>query len=319
MLRLHFTTDDLLRTRFVTAPVPLMEVGLGLAMLQRNDPRMQRWRASAARRLPAGTRQLLELIPASGAGPLFLDPITTTLDEGLELVATTPGSFVQEELGRVTHTSKRFTTGMRHLLEHDRDTWRDLTRNLRQTHAALASEECGPRIANCHAADVAWRTHTMATAGLREMLAGLYPGSRWAGAVLEIDVPATTDLLLGGRGLTLLPSPIWAGRPLVGDHPDGSTLLVYPVPTPWPLLTEDNDGSPVAALLGRTRAATLTLLTRPRTTRELARDLGMSEASASEHATTMRAAGLITSRRDGKAVLHHCSPLGLQLLHASQP
>jgi hypothetical protein len=55
-------------------------LGLGLAMLQRTDPRLARWRTTMGRTLPRETRQLLELIPFSGAGPLFLDPITDSLD-----------------------------------------------------------------------------------------------------------------------------------------------------------------------------------------------------------------------------------------------
>jgi DNA-binding transcriptional ArsR family regulator len=318
VLRLHFTAEDLLSTRFAAASAPLMEVGLGLAMLQRSDPRLARWRTRVGQVLPRETQQLLELIPSSGAGPLFLDPITDNLEEGLELVATAPAPLIHEDVEWIcTRQAKRFTTGMRHLLDRDRDTWRDLARSLTLTHAALVGDQSGPRVAGCYAADVAWRTHVMADAGLREMLTGLYPRSRWVGTTLEIDVPTDTGRHLGGRGLTLLPSTIWAGRPLVGGHPGGSTLLVYPVLTPWPLLADEGKGSPLADLLGRTRAAALTFLTRPRTTRELAADLGMSQASASEHAKTLRAAGLVASRRDGKAVLHHCSPLGQQLLRAS--
>ena len=68
-------------------------------------------------------------------------------------------------------------------------------------------------------------------------------------------------------------------------------------------------------LLGRTRAAILRALTEPRTTTGLARTLEVSGASASEHARTLRRAGLITTRRTGKAVTHLITPLGLRLLH----
>ncbi|MEE3920031.1 helix-turn-helix domain-containing protein [Micromonospora sp. BRA006-A] len=40
----------------------------------------------------------------------------------------------------------------------------------------------------------------------------------------------------------------------------------------------------------------------------------VSVATASEHAATLRAAGLITTRRDGAAVRHCLTPLGEQVL-----
>ena len=47
---------------------------------------------------------------------------------------------------------------------------------------------------------------------------------------------------------------------------------------------------------------------------ELARAAGVSLASASEHATVLRNAGLITSRREGRRVSHTITWLGQQLL-----
>ncbi|WP_116202951.1 ArsR/SmtB family transcription factor [Amycolatopsis circi] len=51
-----------------------------------------------------------------------------------------------------------------------------------------------------------------------------------------------------------------------------------------------------------------------RTTTGLARELSVSIATASLHAKTLREAGLVVSHRDGKAVCHQCTPLGLDLL-----
>jgi DNA-binding transcriptional ArsR family regulator len=51
----------------------------------------------------------------------------------------------------------------------------------------------------------------------------------------------------------------------------------------------------------------------------VARDLGISAASASVHARTLRAAGLITTRRDGKQVRHLCTPMGARLLSERAP
>ena len=70
---------------------------------------------------------------------------------------------------------------------------------------------------------------------------------------------------------------------------------------------------PVAALLGRTRAAVLRALTTPRSTGELAVALGISPAGASQHAGVLRAAGLVASRRDGRRVRHAVTALGEML------
>lgn len=63
VLRVHFTTDDLLRTRFAAAPAPLMELGLAVAALQRRDLVFDGWRRRAAARLPGPARMLFELVP----------------------------------------------------------------------------------------------------------------------------------------------------------------------------------------------------------------------------------------------------------------
>ncbi|MFI1285596.1 MarR family transcriptional regulator [Streptomyces sp. NPDC020858] len=50
------------------------------------------------------------------------------------------------------------------------------------------------------------------------------------------------------------------------------------------------------------------------TTSQLAQRAGISPASASEHATTLRGAGLTTLTRERKAALHTLTHLGLTLL-----
>jgi hypothetical protein len=149
--------------------------------------------------------------------------------------------------------------------------------------------------------------------GIGGALAGLYPGSRWDGTTLVVDVPEKSEHAPEGRGLTLMPSVFWTGRPTIDTHTDGSMLLVYPALTPVPLVdAEPRD--PLAALLGRTRAPILKLLVEQRTTSELALKLGISAASASARAKTLRGAGLVVTRRTGKAVTHVATPLGLRLL-----
>jgi DNA-binding transcriptional ArsR family regulator len=75
-------------------------------------------------------------------------------------------------------------------------------------------------------------------------------------------------------------------------------------------------GAALAALVGRNRAAVLRATAHGCTTTELADRVGISLASASQHASVLRDAGLITTRRQGSAVLHVLTPLGAELLQA---
>ena len=72
----------------------------------------------------------------------------------------------------------------------------------------------------------------------------------------------------------------------------------------------------LAALIGRNRAAVLASVGDGCTTTELAGRAGISLAAASQHATVLRDAGLIASRRQGGAVLHVLTPIGMELLQA---
>ncbi|MFF5703622.1 winged helix-turn-helix domain-containing protein [Streptomyces sp. NPDC012794] len=79
-------------------------------------------------------------------------------------------------------------------------------------------------------------------------------------------------------------------------------------------------GTPVppalSALLGRTRAVVMCVIAdHPAcTTTQLARRAGISPAGASEHATTLRGAGLTALTREGKTALHTLTRLGRTLL-----
>ncbi len=311
MLRVHLTAQDLLRTRFASQPAPLIEVVLALAALQRRDPGFGRWRRAAAAGFPVQLRALLELVPPSATGPVFLDPFCTDLAEGLALVEQTPASFAAGEIRRV-YAARSPTPLARMLAERDRGTWQDLVRALHLAHRYLLQDNL-PQLHSGFRSEVAWRSRLLAELGLHDTLAALHPLVSWNGTMLQIDAPAELDLYPGGAGLMLLPSLFWTGRPLLGEHPDGSAVLVYPAITPLPLVGEVTE-DPLGELLGHTRAAVLGLAVTERTTSELARELHVTAAAVSGHTKTLRAAGLIVTTRAGKAVRHSVTPLGDKLL-----
>ncbi|WP_416906034.1 ArsR/SmtB family transcription factor [Micromonospora echinospora] len=75
----------------------------------------------------------------------------------------------------------------------------------------------------------------------------------------------------------------------------------------------------LTTLLGRTRAHTLDTIGTHEScsTGDLARKLGISPASASEHATVLRDAGLVSTTRQGREVRHRLTPLGRHLLDSA--
>jgi DNA-binding transcriptional ArsR family regulator len=306
VLRLRFTAEDLLRVRLAARPAPLLELGMAVATLRRDDPIFRGW--TRRTRLPRAALPLLELIPPTATGPLFVDPVSEGLEDGLEMVLSTRPDYARSELARTCRPT-RLTRG---LAGRDPGAWRTLEDAIRAAHGAIIDRD-EAAIRASFDADLVWRRMLLAERGAGEALAGIHPGGRWAGTTLEFDVPHDGEHAAGGRGVTLLPSAFWTGRPMVGTHPDGSMLLVYPALTPVPLVDAE-PGDALSALVGRTRAAILEFLVEQRTTSELARKLGISTASASAHAKTLRAAGLVASRRAGKAVVHVVTPLGTRLL-----
>lgn len=318
-MRIHFTAEDLLRVRYAEQPAPLVELGLALASLHRpgSDPVFTRWRREQARSLPLNARALLDLIPPCGRGPLFLDPAVSDVHEGFDLVAAAPRAHVRSEVARAVSLGRPLTTWTRALADQDRDTWRELQTAL---HAAYTSVLMLPwrRLRAGFHAEITWRTSRWARQGLGAGLESTWPGSSMAGTIWHLAPEKNADFHLDGRGLTLYPTFLWSGPPLIGPYPDGSAYLIYPALTPLPLLPEARGTDPLAALLGRTRAQVLEVLSAETTTGDLSRELGISPASASQHATALRAAGLIVTRREGKSAWHECTALGAELLRTGQ-
>jgi DNA-binding transcriptional ArsR family regulator len=315
VLQLRFSAQDLLHVRFGSAPAPLLELGLAAASLQRTDSpaTFGAWRRQLRHALPVQARALFSLVPPNGAGPLFLDPVSEGLDEGVDSVLASPPGVVAGELRRVCPAYRPVTGWVQALADRDRRAWRTLEGALRSGHRAVLREHW-PRVQAGTAADLDWRGRLQRAQGTGAALASLWPGSSWTGSTLNIPYPRSAEVVLSGQGLTLMPSTVWTGQPLLGVDEDGRPLLVYPAVTPLPLIEEPRGPDRLDALLGRTRAAVLRSAAQPRTTTDLAVDLLISPASASQHARTLRESGLLTSTRDGKHVRHLLTPLGRALL-----
>lgn len=328
MLRIHFTNDDLARITVAAEPDPLWEVLLSLHLLQvpLGPLHYGRWRQHARSRLRGHAIQdLLELTPAHGYSPDFLTPTMTQPGQGLrtaiESLLTTPRHRVRHDLAILAARTagSRWT---RQLADGGADSMRRLGRSVHSYHRAAIAPYWSS-IRSQVRVDHERRVGQLLAGGTDRLLTGLNPRVRWRSPVLEILDFADTDLHLNGRGLRLQPSLFCWQTPTKLRDDQLAPVLVYPIElAPGMLQAADATVGPgdssaaVAALMGRTRGAMLEATAVGCTTTDLARRFGVSPAAASQHATVLRDAGLISTRRDGRCVIHEISPVGIALLDA---
>ncbi|MFJ3099648.1 MarR family transcriptional regulator [Streptomyces hydrogenans] len=324
-LRIHFTVEDLARTRVDSSPRPLLELSMALRLLQsRSHPaRYGAWRRHVAGQLPREARKVVDLVPVTGWTPDLVSLADTgDPDVLVDRLRSWPRRQVRTELADIAE--RQALPAWTHRLVDDRRELQLFLDTLLRVHETVLAP-WWPQLHARVVADQAVRVRT-AAAGLEAVLAGLSPQLRWEAPVLEVLSPCDDDVHLQGRGLLLVPTAMAGPLPVIHPTASPQPLLTYPA-----LIPEHADGlltlvpkapgaalSAVAALLGRTRAAVLHVIAeRPGcTTKELAGHVGIASASASEHAATLRAAGLVVTSRHRNAVLHTPTALALDLLDA---
>jgi DNA-binding transcriptional ArsR family regulator len=330
MLRIRFTAADLLRTRVAPTLGPLAETLFAARLLQRGDQGglFDGWR----RQTPRPSRPHTSLLePLFGGNGYLLDLFTLTgpassLEEGLDALRAAPRSQLRSELEPIT-THGALPARVRALADGDRDTLLELAAAIGAVHdAAVAPLWSGLR-AYLDAAAIA-SGRVLATGGVEGLLATLHPLARWRAPVLEVAwCGPPQDLDLHGRGLALIPSVFCCPRPIalhsLADQA-APELLVFPAVRSHAdlaaaLAPGERHGRALVALLGRTRAAVLDAVGDGCTTTELARRVGISVPSASQHAAVLRNADLLVTRRVGKSVQHSLTVLGAALLNSTSP
>ncbi|GII65928.1 transcriptional regulator [Sphaerisporangium krabiense] len=329
MLRVHFTAEDLARTRVAASPWPYAEALLATRLLGRRDGTgiFDGWRRQVRRRLGPGVRLLGRLYPGHG---LMLDLFTmvgpgSSLEESLDRLMSAPRAQLRHEL--CVLGGRDLPARVADLAAGDATALAELADGIREVGCALDPGHNGAAayldaVNALHARD-------LCTGGVEKLLAGLHHSMVWRFPVLRIsDKPDVTyDFHLGGRGLTAIPSLFcWPTPVFLWDPFDDAApaLLLYPAVGTLADFAEawsPPGGGPQAlrTLLGRTRAAVLETVDVAATTTEIARRLGISLPSASQHATALRDAGLVASRRTGPAVHHTLTPLGRDLLQGDRP
>ncbi|GAB3442935.1 winged helix-turn-helix domain-containing protein [Streptomonospora sediminis] len=321
MLRIHFTSEDLIRTRVTPAADPLWEIVLSLHMLQ-TRPRtlaMEKWSREVRGRIvhrcrPGLLARLVPLAPIASYMPDFLTPSerTGSLGAGVETVMSTPTTRVRREMHQLAAVS-RLPAWAGDLAAGKADSLRELGDALGEYHRhALAPY--WHRIQERVDTDRAERAQAVLAGGPERLLETLSPQMTWRRPVLEIAYPVDRDLHLDGQGLTLVPSFFCQTYPITLADVTLPPVLAYPIIHAGSPPAPGSDG--LSPLLGATRAAVLAAAQPGRSTGELAKLLNISAGTASYHVSALRDAGLVNSHRRANVVVHTATPLGGTLLRS---
>ena len=324
--RIHFSEADLARVQVSPTLGPLAETVLALALLRcSRQPRtmLSEWRGQV--RVTPQMRPLTALIPpdCNGVDLPTLVGETATIEQGVQALLDVPREHLLVEMEWIDRRHRlpplawamAEAGGRPELAEATQVAYQELI------------QPFWPRIRASLHAEQAARRRTLAAQGPGALLASLQgPLIRWRPPVLEILRPGQVEMDLGGRGIALVPSVFVGRAPSLHENPnddDEMPRLILPAEGAgrarlWAVSRglAGSRGSALAALVGRNRAAVLQSIADGCTTTELARRVGISLAAASQHASVLRRAGLIATRRQGSAVLHVLTPLGAELLQA---
>ncbi|MDQ1013629.1 hypothetical protein QFZ43_000178 [Streptomyces afghaniensis] len=233
-LRIHFTVEDLARTRIDPSPRPLLELSIALRLLQTRDHpvRYGAWRREVATRLPHGARKVLDLVPVRGWTPDFISFTDSgDVDSLVDKLRSLSRRQVSAELAEISE-QQTLPAWSRELADDPRgmNTFLDTLAHLHQ--AVLGP--WWPQLRSRITADQAVRARIM-TSGLDALLAGLSPKLRWKAPVLEILSPCDDDVYLQGRGLVLVPTAFALLDPVIAPTTLPQPILTYAAADPAPL------------------------------------------------------------------------------------
>jgi DNA-binding transcriptional ArsR family regulator len=324
----HFTAEDLARTRLLTEPDPLWEVILSNFRLSDNlrPVFLESWRASLyadkarmATVRPAA-RLLATLAPQGPYFPDFLTPAEASagLDAGLAAVASTPRRRLCAELNLLAEINRRRGRPVPYWLgafaAGDRFTLTRLTTVLRNYYETAIAPQRG-LIRAVVDADIRGRTEALRAGGVEGLFRSFVPLMAWKAPVLEICYDVDQDLVLQGRGLRLIPSFFCHRSAISVADPNLVPVIIYPIPLAhrW-LVGQVPNRQAMKKLMGTTRSAVLFAVDEGATTTQLAGALSTSLSAVSRHTAVLRESGLLITRRRGPAVWHTLTDLGQQFL-----
>ncbi|MER5638036.1 winged helix-turn-helix domain-containing protein [Kitasatospora sp. NPDC002227] len=318
MLELRFGVADMARTTFTVSAMDQLLGGLASAEHHcvSGSLRRERWWRRVRPQIPLRAAPLLDLVNASPEGiPDFLSsrsgPDSRGLDDELDAMLALPDGRIRADLAFYGDGP-----GLPRIVQDLREQGAQALRPVAEAARAVFRSCLAPDWSDIRhrlGADVAQRARGAAENGTGSMLTGLQPGAHWQGdEVLRLATVWDARWQLGGRGVELRPN-LFLNTLTAMEQDDGAVVLMYPGcsrPQP-PAAAVDG----LALLLGPSRARSLRAVGHgPCTTAQLADRVGLSPGSASEHATALRVAGIITTEREGRQVRHELTPLGHDLL-----
>jgi DNA-binding transcriptional ArsR family regulator len=326
--RIHFTAEDLERIQVSPTLGPLAETVMALSLLRcpwRSPTSFSEWRGQVSGKVTAQMKALTYMIPpgTTGVDLCTLTGEAPTIEQGVQALLAVPSENLLTEM-EITDRWHKLPAAAWAAAEADGEARRELAAATQAAYQALVE----PYWIRIHArlqADQVARSRTLAYGGPDRLLASLQSQwIRWRPPVLEVLMTSRLEMHLNGRGLALVPSVFVGQRPLLTWDPRdeiATPRLILPAadsPNGHGYLWDGrrSDGAALAALVGRNRAAVLRAVADGCTTTELAYRVGISQAAASQHTSVLREAGLISTCRQGSAVLHVITPLGAELLQA---
>lgn len=308
--------------RFATSP--LWETVASVRALQKPGGDVHRvWAEPMRERLrEAGLdlSRLLMLIPPRGYLADFLTPTPRRRhgDFGaeLDLLRASHPALVMHSLRMLRDSA---TPGHRSLIDvalQDPGTLVERVADDLEAYWELTVSHVADRLEGLAEADITWRLDQIAAGGTHAVLDTLHPRVRMDGSDLLVADLCDWDPAPGVEGVVLVPCAFAWPDLLFLEVPDSPVTLSYSprgVGTLW-RDAPDTAGSPLADLMGRTRASLLVLLDLPMTTAQLACHLDLSPPTTNEHLHILKRAGLVTADRRGRRVLYARTSLGGSLI-----
>jgi DNA-binding transcriptional ArsR family regulator len=332
-LRIKVAQQDLVTSRFAISP--LWELTQALRTLagppSRDAAALRPWLVRVRDRYQRLARDVdlavLHALQPPNWGADFLSPVpasvSTTIDDLLAQVRTTPIDEVQHEVGEALDRQPDMGTRVRGILTGGQAAAYCADILAAAWQALLESE--WPTLRAILERDVIHRAGQLTSKGWAAALDGLHPQLAWQPGRIELTRwPGQQDAALAGRGLLFVPSVFVWPRLAVSLEPPWPPALIYPargVAALWETAAPGRlpaaDGGALGPLLGTSRAAILRALDEPASTTQLAAILGQSLGGLGGHLAVLRRAGLLARARSGRSVLYWRTAVGDALVAAS--
>jgi DNA-binding transcriptional ArsR family regulator len=323
VIQMRLSVADIERMRFAYSPLAEVAESLWMISSGRIPPVHREWLAMVRERLARANASLLgAVVPAHPAiAEMFsvgVTDVATSIDRQLQHVAEYPVDRLRAEVAHVWEGWDMPRPAVE-LLAMGLDGPRRLADAL-HTYWSLALEPYWPQIRAILDDDVAYRATRLTGGGIEALLVDLHPEVTMSGWSLQIaKLHHHHELQLNGQGLLLIPS-VFAWPNVVVELETVPSLIYGSrgVGNLWGTAgEEERENHALGELFGRSRAAILIALAVPRSTTDLARRLGHTPPSVSQHLAVLRRTALVTSWRSGRRVLYQRTPLASSIVAAS--